>query len=356
MTTNGSRHSGISRRSILKGVVAGTTLSAPFLIFPGKAKASEQLVVANWGGALAEVKKRVYYEPFTRETGIPIVAVSGPELAKVKAQVETKDVQWDVVDLSDSWIPVAEKLGLFEAIDTSIVNADIVPDFTRREFEWPTSFYLGGIGFATDRFSEAERPQMWSDFWDVEKFPGQRGLRKRIADTLEIALLADGVPPAEVYPCDIERAFKALDRIKPHIKQWVDSMPQTVSFIQNNECDFTFTYSSIVRLGAESGIPIDISKKNNLIGTSWVAVLKGTKMKDAAMRYVDFIMRTNVQLEYCDITGNPPITPEIVEKMTPEARKWVVDPMAPDNLVMKPDWWGPHLDDLNARFHEWILT
>ena len=39
----------------------------------------------------------------------------------------------------------------------------------------------------------------WRDFWDVQKFPGKRGMRKTAKYTLEIALLADGVPPGEVY-------------------------------------------------------------------------------------------------------------------------------------------------------------
>ena len=32
--------------------------------------------------------------------------------------------------------------------------------------------------------------------------------------------MADGVPWDKVYPMDIDRAFKSLDRIKPHVDVW----------------------------------------------------------------------------------------------------------------------------------------
>ena len=43
--------------------------------------------------------------------------------------------------------------------------------------------------------SNNEEPE---DFWDVEKFPGKRGVYKTPKFNLEFALIADGVPAAEV--------------------------------------------------------------------------------------------------------------------------------------------------------------
>lgn len=71
----------LNRRHVLAG--GAMALAAPALIFPGKARASDGLVVANWGGPIAEMKKRVYYDAFTEQTGIPITVVTGPDFAKV---------------------------------------------------------------------------------------------------------------------------------------------------------------------------------------------------------------------------------------------------------------------------------
>lgn len=66
----------------------------------------------------------------------------------------------------------------------------------------------------------------FADVWDVKKFPGRRALRKFPRDTIEAALRADGVPGGpEIYkvlgaPGGWDRAFRTLDRIKPHVNLW----------------------------------------------------------------------------------------------------------------------------------------
>lgn len=68
-------------------------------------------------------------------------------------------------------------------------------------------------------------PKSWADFWDVEKFPGKRGLRKGAKYALEVALLADGVAPDELYdvlgtPEGVDRAFAKLDELRPNLIWW----------------------------------------------------------------------------------------------------------------------------------------
>ena len=60
---------------------------------------------------------------------------------------------------------------------------------------------------------------------DVAKIPGKRGMRKTAKYTLEIALMADGVAPNDVYKtlateAGVERAFKKLDQLKPNLVWW----------------------------------------------------------------------------------------------------------------------------------------
>ena len=58
-----------------------------------------------------------------------------------------------------------------------------------------------------------------ADFFDLGKFPGKRGMRKGAKANLEMALMADGVPAAEVYTVlgtdeGVDRAFAKLDTSK----------------------------------------------------------------------------------------------------------------------------------------------
>lgn len=93
---------------------------------------------------------------------------------------------------------------------------------------------LGEHGFATQMaYNAAKFPEglkNWSDFFNVEKFPGNRSLQRHAARVLAIALLADGVPADQLFPYDLDRAFASLDRIKDHALAATD--PQTSPALQ----------------------------------------------------------------------------------------------------------------------------
>jgi putative spermidine/putrescine transport system substrate-binding protein len=76
---------------MVQGTLASLLLGASAVIVPGRARAAERLVVVAFGGIMGHAKQRALYEPFTRETGIQVVAVPGPSLAKLKLQVQSVD-------------------------------------------------------------------------------------------------------------------------------------------------------------------------------------------------------------------------------------------------------------------------
>ena len=116
----------------------------------------------------------------------------------------------------------ASREGLAEPIDWTIVKKDALPpnavvaDGSRHRAKHPRHGAL-----LSQRQISRRRPSSWADFWDVKKFPGNRSLCLSDSPrTLIFALLADGVPRDQLYPLDIDRAFKKLDQIKPHVKVW----------------------------------------------------------------------------------------------------------------------------------------
>lgn len=354
MTTDDFLKKGMTRRTFGAGLLTAA-LATPYVLRPASAQSNEPLIVVNWGGGVGELKRTQIYVPFTEETGIPITPVYGPEFAKIRAMVKAGDVEWDVVDLLDSWVAAGEQDGLYEPIDKSIVPVDRLMPFARREFEFGSHIYAGGMARSTARFPEDKRPKTWADFWDVEKFPGRRGLRNRIGETLELALLADGVAPKDIYPCDVERAFAALDRIKPNIQQWIAQTPQTTQLIQAGECDFTYTYLSRVYEGSKAGMEVDFSFENNLISTNWIGVIKGTRRKDAAMRFLEFYSRPETQLRYANATGHGPTVAGVREKIDPKVLPWVPNPNNESNLMLNQEWWSGKEEELTRRFREWLM-
>ena len=81
-----------------------------------------------------------------------------------------------------------------------------------------------GTVLAWDRGKFQGTPS-WQDFWDIARVPGKRGLQRSPRGTLEIALLADGVAPGDVYRAlrgddGVQRAFRRLDQLLPYIVWW----------------------------------------------------------------------------------------------------------------------------------------
>ena len=83
-----------------------------------------------------------------------------------------------------------------------------------------TDTYIGNnmgafvLTYNTKSFGAGNHPRSWREFWDVGKFPGTRTLAGMSTGTpnLEFALLADGVPKEKIYPIDIARAFRPLQK------------------------------------------------------------------------------------------------------------------------------------------------
>lgn len=81
------------------------------------------------------------------------------------------------------------------------------------------------IVLAWDRGRLGEAAPDWGDFWDIARHPGKRALRLDPRGTLEIALMADGVAPRDVYSvlstsAGVDRAFRKLDQLRPYLVWW----------------------------------------------------------------------------------------------------------------------------------------
>lgn len=342
-----------NRRDILKTAAAGAAMS---LFSPAILRAQADtgpLVMVSYGGSYAEALKDVIADPFTKESGVPVQILNTPDLAKVKAQIDSANVEWDIFDASGPLIMAGSKAGYWEEIDTSVVDTSSVVGGVGSD-RVPNYIFSGGIAWNTEG-EQAERPKTFAEFWDVEKFPGRRGLRNRVSETLEIALLADGVAPADLYPLDVERGFAALDRIKPHVRKWFEQTSQMVTLIQSNEIDFIYAYPNRIRAAAEEGIPLDFSFEQNVNAFNYMSVLKNSPRKDAAMAYIAFALRPQTQANLAERLSLAPVVEEAAGLMSDEARKWLPDVSSENNVFISDEYWGEHYEELDRRFKEWIL-
>jgi putative spermidine/putrescine transport system substrate-binding protein len=164
------------------------------------------------------------------------------------------------------------------------------------------------------------------------------------------------VPAHQIYPLDVDRAFRALDRIRPHVSNWIEATEQTISLVQSNNCDFTYTYSSRVAPARSAGGPIGFSNKENILQPVLISVVANSPNKVAAMRLIDFIMRPDRQVEFAALTSDVPVVPAALDRLPPAVRASLPQLDDPGNVLFDADYWGRNVDTIERRFKEWLLT
>jgi putative spermidine/putrescine transport system substrate-binding protein len=198
----------------------------------------------------------------------------------------------------------------------------------------------------------------WSDFWDVARFPGRRGLQKVARRNLEIALIADGVAPGDLYRTlrtagGVDQAFRKLDQLKPYIEWW-DQPGQPAQFLASGKVLMTTALSATLPSGAKSHLGLQWTGCLDEI-TSW-AVPHATPHASSATAVIGIASDAARQAEFAKATGLGPSSIAGFSLLPGEARG--ANPSAPAHLqscvAMDEAFWLDNGDRLEARFAAWL--
>ena len=280
-----------TRRKLLVGGAAA--LAAPYL-WSRPARAAGQVVVRNPGGAWDETQRRYAYDPFTKETGIEVVVVAST-ITKMLAMVKSGNAELDVADAGFEGLVTLDRTGALAPIDYAgwkYTDPKDIPE----EYVTPTmvglALYATVLGYNKEAFPGGKQPKSWAEFWDAVRFPGARMLEDMAAGTpnLEFALIADGVPMDKVYPIDIDRAFKSLSRIKPHIKKFWDTGALSAQMLADKEIVLGSIWNGRLQAIADKGAPVAIEWNQHMLSAEAVAKLPGSKeqLKRSFLQDIDW--------------------------------------------------------------------
>ncbi|MGY4451167.1 spermidine/putrescine-binding protein [Bradyrhizobium sp. i1.3.1] len=182
------------------------------------------------------------------------------------------------------------------------------------------------------------------DFWDVKKFPGRRALRNHPIATLEAALMADGVAPDKLYPLDVDRAFKKLEEIKPHITVWWTSGAQSAQLLNDGEVDMEMAWNGRVSAVAKEGAKVSFTYNQGVLQSTSLCILKGAPNLETAVKFVneavDPVHQANLPLNIDYGPGNPKafetgvIKPERAAQLPSEPAN------AAKQALMSYAWWS----------------
>ncbi|PMY55112.1 MULTISPECIES: ABC transporter substrate-binding protein [Pseudomonas] len=319
----------------------------------------QALTVISFGGATKQAQDKAYFQPFNASGAGRIVAGEyNGELSKIKAMVDVGHATWDVVEVESPELLRGCDAGLFERLDKASFGdqAQFVPGTLT---ECGVATYVWSMVMAFNKDKLAKTPTSWADFWNVTDFPGKRGLRKGAKYTLEIALLADGVKPDQLYkvlgtPEGVNRAFAKLDKIKSSI-QWWEAGAQPAQWLIAGDVVMSAAYNGRIASAQKEGMNLSIVWPQSLYDPEYWAVVKGSPNKALAERFIAFASQPQAQKVFSENIPYGPVHRQALALLPEPVRQQL--PTAEANLAkaqsVDAEFWVDHGEELEEHFNAW---
>src|SRR5215467_4735893 len=353
----------MSRRTFVATAgVAGASLAAaaPF-VWTRRASAAGKVIIRTIGGAYEEANVKVIFEPFTKATGIEVVKVPAT-LGKVLAMHEAGSMELDVLDAGELGVLSFSQKGALDKINYKswkLANPDDMDPAIRRDDMVGNIWFSSVLGYNNQTFPTGKQPKNWAEFWDLKKFPGPRMLAdiNSGAVELEFALLADGVPKDKLYPIDVPRAFKALDRVRPAIRKFWDTGALSAQMLADKEVVLGSIWNGRLQAVADKGAPLAIEWNEAMLQSQYWAVMKGAKNAENAQRFIEFACQPQIQAAHAkqipygptnrqafkfipaDVAARLPSSPELKAKA----------------FLQNGSWWADNRSKVSERWAQWLL-
>jgi putative spermidine/putrescine transport system substrate-binding protein len=319
---------------------------------PGPTTGQVTLTFAAYGGAGQQAMIDKYQKPYTAaHPEITFVNTSPPDLAQVKAQVMSRNVKWDVVAVP----PAAATQGcgtLFEELTfPGLDTTDLVPTTVGR-------CYLGNwinatpMAYRTEAFPDpATAPTTVRDFFDLRKYPGQRGILTSLQNgILEYPLLADGVAPEDLYPLDIDRSLAKLATIRDHVTfaPNVGALQQAVGAKQVDL--FLLPDSRLVPL-MNDGNDLTVVWDKTVTTMNAFAVPKGSPHLPAARDFIRTVVSPQAVAAVSETLGTAPVNQAATPDLPPTAKKVQV---RGEVVRQDIDWYAENFDQVTTELNTWL--
>ena len=334
--------------------------TAALLAVGSAAAGARDLTVVARGDTLPAALTEAYLRPFSEVTGLAASAVAWEGgIDAMRDQLKAADNTWDLILTDSDELVTGCSDGIFEKTDWSAVGG--------RNHYQPWGVTDCGVGamvtnvvLAWDKDKFPATPT-WADFWDVAKYPGKRGLRKNERGALEIALLADGVAPADIYKTlaskdGVDRAFQKLDQLRPYIVWWHNGA-EAAKILGSGDVLMTSAPSGAITTAARTdGRNFGIQWTASLYDVLSWTIAKGSPDLRVAQQFLYFIGMPAIQARLARQNGLVGPAKGLNEALPPELQ--AISPTNPPNMAaalrIDTGFWHDNQAKLRPRFDTWL--
>ncbi len=327
---------------------------SPVTIVPGYTDttkwAGRTLVVAAFGGEIQTALRTAMFRPFSLATGCTIQEAA-TDYGVLATSVAGGTAYADLLLVDPLWLAAAANVATLAPIGE--LPAATFKPIAATQSSVPAYVYALVNCFRRDVTGVREHMESWRDWWDLDTFNQPRALPARALGTFEAALLADGVKPGKLYPLDIERALRTLEKIGATIgDRWWTSGEQPVVWLDRGDASLAAAWHHRVLAAQFDGRPIDFVWEEGLfVADHWVIPDKAAA-PDIARDFIAYASTREVQANLALAVPLGPVNPGafafLPARLTPRL------PTAPQNVDklvrIDPAWWTTNGDAAQQRF------
>jgi putative spermidine/putrescine transport system substrate-binding protein len=339
----------ISRRKALRtaaGLAAMGAVGAPSILHAQ----TKTLKITTWGGKWGDIMKATVLPAFEKEFKCTVQADQAfPYVPKLQASPKN-DPLYDVLhtNSNEQWNCVVEGLVMDKITPKEVPNvADVYPYAVSDKIVGVSIFTSAiGLGFRTDK--GLTKPGSWKDLADP-KLAGVRGSYIIPVNSLgQCHLMMLG----KIYGKglqDLDAAYKALEALKP-IKL-VDFTGQMEKLLLSGEVIEAVIHDSGIYRYDGQNQPIDFaSPSEGVLALEQVLnVTPGSKVKELAFAYIDYMLRPDVQKMLAEGVWYSPSNKKVKLDAKYDAKLLTTE--AKVATLIQPDWkwYNARKEDIDAR-------
>jgi Spermidine/putrescine-binding periplasmic protein len=322
---------------------------------PGNEDAPVTLTFVAYGGVGQEAMIKAWQKPYTAEhPNVDFINTAPPDVAQVKAQVESNAVLWDIIATAPA--AAEQNCGtLFEPLDFSGVDASELVEFSIGDCYIGNFINASPLAYRTDAFPNGG-PQSIEDFFDVDKFPGQRGVLTNLQNgILEYGLLGDGVAPADLFPLDVDRSLAKWDEIRD-VTTFAPNVGALQQAVAAEQVDVFFLADSRLVPLMNDGQDITIVWDVTVASVNAFAVPKGSSKKDAAEAFLATVVNPTAQAEIAAALGVQPVNTSAKPELGENAAKLAIftDVNTGETVIQDVPWYAKNFNEITTQLTNWL--
>lgn len=330
--------------------------------------AAADLTIVSWGGAYEAAQRQAVIEPFAAQadTQVEVVTYDGT----VEALTRRGSAEgWDVIDMLADQARVACAEGRLLELDAGAILGDAaLADFapagpTRCAI--PQNVYARVMAY-DERAFPGVKPTRIEDFFDTERFPGSRAVQRNPDGILEWALLAEGVPPEQVYGLlstdrGLRLAFRRLEAIRDDIVWWNDPA-EPAAMLEQGRAVMASGFNGRFHEAGEGAAPVNIVWDGRIIGIEVWAIAADTDVPDAARAFLAHALTPESMARLAERIPYGPARRSAFERIgqnpatgTPMRAHLPNAPRHGTRAIVRDSAWYANTRDLRTRrFREWL--